>query len=207
MSVVGLTDRTASWMTPLTFVTRDTANRLQRRGDSANFFLLRSDGGDGDQLAREIDARFPELNAMTSEEIGENSRRLLADNFNAPLLIMVVISLGIGALVIGLSVYGFVSERRREYGALKAVGTRNRGLYRLVTTQALALAAVGLVSGVLLTRLAAWGIHAAWPKFLFVSLPSHYALLIVAALAMALVGALAPARVLARLDPAEVFRR
>jgi putative ABC transport system permease protein len=108
--------------------------------------------------------------------------------------------------VIGLSTYSFVSEHRREYGALKAIGARPAGLYRLVSVQALAIALGGLLCGVLLAQLTAWGIHTLWPKFLFVSLSWHFLVLIVATLAMGLIGALVPVRVLARLDPAEVFR-
>lgn len=49
---------------------------------------------------------------------------------------------------------------------------------------------------------------ASWmTPLVFVSLPSHYLLVVAAALLMGLVGALVPARVLARLDPAEVLRR
>ena len=205
LRVVGTTDDTASWMTPLIFVTRGTANALERRRDTATFLLVRSDR-DQRALARELGRRFPQLGVMTSDEIAENSRELSSRAFNSPLLMMAVIGLGIGALVIGLSAYGFVTERRAEYGALKAIGARSSRLYRVVTWQALSIAAVGLVSGILLAQIASWGIHSAWPKFLFVSLPSHYVLLLGSAMAMGLTGALVPIRTLARLDPAEVFR-
>jgi putative ABC transport system permease protein len=119
----------------------------------------------------------------------------------------VLIALAVGALVIAITTYGFVAERRREFGSLKAIGARNGRLYRVVSAQALAIAATALVAGVVLERGTASAIEALWPKFLFVALPSHYTLLVVAALGMGLVGALVPARVLARLDPAEVFRR
>ena len=207
LRVVGTTDGTASWMTPLIFVTRSTANALERRRDTATFFLVRSGGRDPGTLAGELRRRFPKLGVMTRDEIAENSRELSSRAFNSPLLVMAVIGLAIGALVIGLSAYGFVTERRAEYGALKAIGARSSRLYRVVTWQALAIAAVGLGSGILLAQLASWGIHSAWPKFLFVSLGSHYVLLLGAALAMGLTGALVPIRTLARLDPAEVFRR
>jgi putative ABC transport system permease protein len=120
---------------------------------------------------------------------------------------MVLIALGVGALVIGLTTYGFVSDRRREFGSLKTIGARNGRLYRLVAGQAVAIAAAGLVGGVLLRLLAGSAIHSLSPKFLFVSLPGHYVLVAVAALLMGLAGAIVPVRVLARLDPQEVFRR
>ena len=206
LRIVGLTDGTASWMTPLVFVTRQTANLLQRQSDIATFFLLRTANGRTAQVAREVRARFPALLVVTRGQIAHQSRVLTTGAFNSTLGTMVLIALGVGTLVIGLSAYSFVSERRREYGALKAIGGRAGTLYRVVSVQALAIAAGGMLAGIVVAQLAAWGIHAAWPKFLFVSLPSHYVLLVVATLVMGLIGALVPVRVLARLDPAEVFR-
>jgi putative ABC transport system permease protein len=207
LRVVGLTDRTASWMTPLAFVTRAQAAAMQGVPSSASFVLVRGDGRPADRLAALLRKRFPHLNVMTRGELAANDRALMSRAFNAPLLVMVLISLAIGALVIAITTYGFVAERLREFGSLKAIGARNGRLYRVVSAQAIAIAATALVAGLVLQRGAAAAIEALWPKFLFVSLPSHYVLVISAALAMGLVGALVPARVLARLDPAEVFRR
>jgi putative ABC transport system permease protein len=205
LRVVGLTGETAAWMTPLIFVTRDTANTLEGRGDTARFVLVR--GSDPGSLAARIARRFPQLSVMTRDEIRANDRELLSRAFNSPLLVMVLIALGVGALVIGLTTYGFVSDRRREFGSLKAIGERNGRLYRLVTGQAIAIAAVGLAAGVILRIVAGSTIHSISPKFLFVALPAHYVIVVVAALVMGLAGALVPVRVLARLDPQEVFRR
>ena len=207
LRIVGLTGKTASWMTPLVFVTRREAASMQGAADSASFILVRGDGIPADGLAAGLQERFPDLNVMTKDELASNDRALMSRSFDAPLLVMVLISLAVGALVIAITTYGFVAERRREFGSLKAIGARNGRLYRVVSVQALAIALLSLVAGVALGQGTASAIESLWPKFLFVSLPSHYVLVVIAALVMALVGALVPARVLARLDPAEVFRR
>ena len=93
------------------------------------------------QALRERLARaFPSLSVLTRDQIAANDRKLMASSFNSTLLVMVLIALGVGALVIGITIYGFVSERRREFGALKAMGERNWRLYWLVSRQALAIA-------------------------------------------------------------------
>lgn len=207
LDVVGLTDRTASWMTPLIFTTQRQAGRLLRSEGKASFFLITAREGPVSKLKKRIAKRFPKLSVQLKDEIAANDRTLMAKTFNAPLLIMVLIALGVGALVIGITIYGFVSERRREFGSLKAIGERNSKLYTLVSKQAFAIAFVGLVAGVVLQRATSTAIHDLWPKFLFVSLGSHYILMVLAAFVMALAGALVPVRVLARLDPLEVFRR
>jgi putative ABC transport system permease protein len=98
-------------------------------------------------------------------------------------------------------------ERQLEYGVLKAVGARNRFLYRVVATQALAAALAGSALGVLAALGAAWLIMALRPQFLITVEPTSGLLALAAGLGMALLAALFPARMLARLAPAEVFRR
>lgn len=207
LRVVGLTDKTASWMTPIVFTTRRQAAGMQDAPDAASYILVRRDGTSSDELAQSLQKAHPQLNVMTREELSGNDRELVGRTFDAPLMVMVLTALGVGGVVIAITTYGFVSERRREFGALKAIGASNRRLYRLVSTQALAIASVALVVGLAVQHGAARAIEALWPKFLFVSLPGHYVLAVIAAVVMGVAGALVPARVLAHLDPAEVFRR
>ena len=207
LRVVGLTGETASWMAPLVFTTRHSAARLRRLPGTATFFLVRADGVTAETLRTRLARAFPSLSVLSRDEIAANDRRLMAGVFDSTLMVMVLIALGVGAFVIGITIYGFVSERRREFGTLKAIGERNRHLYWLVSRQALALAFLGLGIGLLLQRLTGSVVETLWPKFLFVYLASHLTLMVIAAFAMALVGALVPVRVLARLEPVEVFRR
>ena len=205
--VVGLTAKTSSWMTPLVFVPRRLAAALQGRPRSASFVIARTDDVSPVALAERLRSRFDGVNVLTKAELAANDRDLMAASFNAPLLVMVLIALAVGALVIAITTYGFVAERRREFGSLKAIGAPNARLYRVVSGQAVAIALAGLAAGIALRQVAGGVIEAIWPKFLFVSIPGHYALTVAAAIVMGLVGALIPARVIARLDPAEVFRR
>jgi len=210
LRVVGLTDRTSAWMAPLLFTTRAEANAANRRGDVASYVVVRGPGspsGSPSALAATLRSRFPGLEVLTRDQLAANDRQLMSGPFNAPLLVMVLVALGVGALVIGLSVYGFVTERRRELGMLKAIGGSARRLYASVGAQALAIAGAGLVAGLVLQRLGASAMTALEPKYLFVFEPGHLAVALLAAVAMALAGALVPARMIARLDPAEVFRR
>ncbi len=207
LRIVGLTDQTASWMAPIVFTTRETAAAAWGRPGAATFFLVRSNGIAPEVLRRRLVRAFPRLSVLTREQIASNDRVLMASSFDSTLLVMVLTALGVGAVVIGITVYGFVSERRREFGTLKAMGARNLRLYRLVSLQALAIALAGLAGGIVVQRVTGDVIETLSPKFLFVYLPSHLELMVAAAFAMALLGALAPVRVLARLDPAEVFRR
>ena len=208
LRVVGITDQTSAWMTPLLFVTRAEANALAARGDVASYILVDAPRGVSDAaLARRLQAKLPGFAVMTRAEITAHDRQLMTSPFDAPLLVMVAVALGVGALVIGLSVYGFVTERRREFGTLKALGGSARRLYGSVAAQALAIAGAGVVGGLLLQRVGAKLMGVVDARFLFEFKPGHVVVALVAAFVMALLGAWAPARVVARLDPAEVFRK
>ena len=206
LRVVGITDETSAWMTPLLFVTRGETNALNDRGDVASYIAVRGPGSPAG-LAATLRSELPGLGILTNDQVATNDRVLMTSAFNALLLVMVSVGFAVGATVIGLSVYGFVTERRRELGTLKAIGGSSRSLYRLVAAQALAIAAAGVGAGFVLQRVAASAMTAIDPKYLFVFRPSHVAVALVAAAAMALAGAWAPARIVARLDPAEVFRK
>jgi len=206
LRVVGLTDRTSAWMTPLLFTTRAEANAANRRGDVATYVVVR--GPDSPRaLAATLRARLPGVTVLTRDQIAHNDRLLMTGPFDGPVLVMVLVALGVGALTIGLSAYGFVTERRRELGMLKAIGGSARRLYVSVGAQAFTIAGAGLLTGLALQRLGALAMTALEPKYLFVFEPGHVAIALVAAMAMALVGALVPTRILARLDPVEAFRR
>ena len=209
LRVVGLTDGTAAWMTPLLFTTRTESNVANARGDVASFVVIRRAGGSGSPaaLAATLRSRLPGFAVLTRDELAANDRELMSGPFGAPLLIMVLVALAVGALVIGLSVYGFVSEHRREFGTLKAIGGSSRRLYGAVAAQGLAIAGAGLAAGLVVQRLGASLMTALEPKYLFVFEPGHLVLALVASVAMGLAGALVPARMIARLDPVEVFRR
>ena len=112
----------------------------------------------------------------------------------------------VGVLVVGLVIYTATIERRREYGAVKAIGARNRVLYRVVGAQALIAAAVGAVVGIGLAFAAGAALMSWRPQFLVAIEPTAVAIVLASSLVMALLAALIPARSVARLEPAEVFR-
>ena len=208
LPIVGLSRGTSGFMTPLAFATRATVNALSRQPGTANFFLVRPDPSvEPDALARRIDRAVPGVSALTRDEVAGNDRRLFVAPFSGPLLAMVAIAFAVAILVIGLAVYSSTAERSREYATLKALGLRQRALFRLVGVQAAALALAGTAVGVLLAFGAARGVSALAPKYLITISGGSVAAIGASALVMALVAAFVPARFVARLDPASAFRR
>jgi putative ABC transport system permease protein len=206
-TVVGLSEGTSSWMTSFFFIRKSAAEALLRAPGATSFLLVApSDGIASETLQGRLDD-LPGTEVLLKHEMVANDLKLFACVFSTPLKLMVGIAFLVGTLVVGLVIYTATVERQREYGVLKAIGARNGVLYRIVTIQALIAAGAGVLAGVGLAFGAAQLIMALRPQFLVMIEPAAVARAMLAGLAMSLLAALFPARVIAELAPAEVFRR
>lgn len=208
LTVVGLSQGTSGFMTPLAFTTRATANALNEQPQTATFLLVTPEpGADPLALSRRIEAAVPGISAPSRDELVRRDRALFVGAFSGPLLAMILIAAAVAVLVIAITVYSSTRDRSREYATLKAIGLGRRALLRLVAVQAGAVAVAGTALGLLVALAAARGVAALAPKYL-IALTARDALAMgLAALAFALLAGLVPARYLARLDPATAFRR
>lgn len=205
-TVVGLSEGTASWMTNFVFVRKSAMESLVRAPGATSFLLVKPEGGTtAGELRDRLDG-LPGIEVLLKSKVMDNDLELFG-SFSAPLQLMAAIAFFVGVLVVGLVIYTATVERQKEYGVLKAVGARNGVLYRVVTVQALIAAGVGSVLGVGLAFGAAQLIAAVRPQFLVAIEPVDVVWALLAGLLMALFAALFPARTVARLAPAEVFRR
>ncbi len=206
-TIVGLSEGTNSWMTSFLFVRKTAIESLLRAPDAASFLLVTP----SERIsAEELLARLKEVSgitARTKRDVIANDMKLFGKVFAAPIQLMAAIAFLVGALVVGLVIYTATVERQREYGVLKAIGARNGILYRVVMIQAIIAAGVGSALGVASAYGAAELIMTLRPQFLIVYEPTAVAESLGAGLAMALIAALYPARVVAGLAPAEVFRK
>lgn len=124
-----------------------------------------------------------------------------------PVRLMTAIAFLVGTLVVGLVLYSATVERQREYGVLKAVGAPARTLYGTTLTQAAIVTAAGAVLGLGLAIGEAQLVMALRPQFLVMFEPGTVATGLAASALMAILAVFLPARVIAGLAPADVFRR
>ena len=213
-SIVGLSDGTAGYMAGYVFITKRAAEALVGAPGGASFVLVTPRAGTApDALRDRLDAALAEPGAgaaagqaLLKSELAANDIRLVARVFGAAIKLMSGVAFAVGALVVGLAIFTATVERQREYGVLKAVGAGSGRLYRVVAVQALAAAGAGSAVGLVLLFGARGLLEAVRPQFLIVVEPRDVAVAVAVAAAMALLGALAPARALAGLAPADVFR-
>ncbi len=201
--IVGLSEGTTSWMVSMIFASHAAATALLRAQGSTSFILVT---GENEDVGERLQAALPDVNVLRRETVASNDLKFLAGVFSVPLRLMVAIAVGIGALLVGLTIYSATVERVREYGMLKAIGMRNGWLYGIVARQALGATAFGFAVGVVLVWIVAAGIEQAWPQFLIVVDRASILQAAAGALVMALVASLLPARYVANIDPARVFR-
>jgi putative ABC transport system permease protein len=206
-TVVGISEGTSMWAAGLMFVRKDAAEELMGAPEATSLLLVTPERGVASTTLRERLGNLSGTDAMLKSAMSDNDQELFARAFGGPLRLMVGISLLVGALVVGLVIYTATVERQKEYGVLKAVGTRNRMLYGVVATQALITAGLGSALGVGLAYVASWIIVALRPEFLVAIEPKAVGWALLMGMAMALLGAILPVRTIAKLAPAEVFRR
>lgn len=206
-TIVGFSSGTTSWMTSFFFVRKEDAENLLIAPGATSFLLLTTaDGADMDRITQRLN-NISGVNALTKREMAANDLKLFAKVFSAPLRLMVGISFLVGTMIVGLIIYTATVERQREYGVIKAIGAKNQFLYKLVLTQALFASIAGSCLGVLLANSTAQWIMSARPQFLIIFDPIDSGQALLAGLGMALIATIFPTRVMARLAPAEVFRK
>jgi putative ABC transport system permease protein len=182
--------------------------RARGGGDAISYVLVKVLPGESPtEVANRISQRVPRVTVQTRQQFAAEERRLVADMSTDIITIMNTAGFLTGLAVVVLTIYIATVARRREYGVLKAMGTRNTRLYHLVAIQAVLSACMGLLAGLGMTVLLAVLI----PRFnelLVLSVSASSVLrVVVISLFLAGVAALLPARQIAGLEPAAVVRR
>lgn len=202
MRVVGLTDDTAMFMTPLLFTTTDAMTGMLGAGDTTGAILVSTDypGLVAERL------RDQGLTVRTPAQLREASLTLATKIYGSPVKLMVGVAFAAGTLIVALVAYTRVTEQQRDLGVLKALGATPGRVRRVAVAETVALTVAGAAASVLLlllTReLLAW-----WrPAFPVALTTGTVARTAAAAAVMAVLAAWLPARRLNRLDAATAFR-
>ena len=206
-TIVGLSDGTTSWMTSFIFVRKSAAESLFSAPGMTSFLLVAPSAGTSETVLRERLSALPGVSALAKDEVAQNDATVFSKVIGPPVRLMTGIAFLVGTLVVGLVLYSATVERRREYGVLKAIGAAPRTLYGITLTQALIVTAAGAAFGLALAVAEARLVMELRPQFLVTFEPRTVATGLAASALMALLAVLLPARVIAGLAPADVFRR
>jgi putative ABC transport system permease protein len=201
--IVGISRESSGFMgVGYVFVTHAAAAGLLAAPSVTSYVLV----GTGDPAGVRRRLQLQGLNVLTRQQAASNTEDFFTGVFGGPFRLMVAVAFAAGTLVIALTVYTAVTERRREYGIVKAMGATAGKLVTLALAQTLILAVLGLVAGGGLFAAARELITEARPQFTVLVTTETALRAALAAMTMAVLAGLVPARRLSRLDPASAYR-
>ena len=208
LRVVGLAGGdAASVVSGLAFIDYEAFATATRAAGAASYVLVTPRGGSPGAVADELERSYPSLTVQTREQFSANERQVVSDMSTGLIRGMVVIGVVVGLAVAGLSIYTATTARLREYAVLKAIGMANRSLYGLVSRQSLVTVGAGLALALILVLLLGALLPLIEPSVAIQVTSSSVARTAAITVLIGLVAALVPARKVAKLDPASVYRR
>jgi putative ABC transport system permease protein len=206
-AVCGISDRTNAVESQFCFMRERDARSVLGVGGVTGFVLVRfANASAGDSCIAALRRRFPETAVYDRAAFLANNEEELRKGVLPILGTIAVFGALAGIAIITLLLYGSVLERREEYAVLKAIGAPTRTLFLLVLRQSLLGSGAGFAAGTACSFAAGSLIERIVPEVSLAVTGTAVAVIGMAAAAMGSLGALLPARAVARIYPAEVFR-
>ena len=150
VQVTGLTDGVRSFTTtPYVFVDMSRARTYVGIPKTyANYFLIKlKPGADAKKIESEIKAQSPKYEVMTTAEFSERSRQfwLFGTGAGAALFAGAILGVIVGTVIVAQTLYSSTKDHIEEFATLRAIGSSNRYIYKVIMYQALLNAVIGFV--------------------------------------------------------------
>lgn len=188
------------------YVPLQTAEDLLQVQDKASLFWVKcTDPSFTNDVSEAIHQLSPKLQMRNVKEWTSMMTSNNMPGLNYFITAIVAIAVGVGFLVIFLSMYTTITERTREIGILKSLGASKGYIISVILRETSLLSLVGIVVGCALSEITRKVILARFPT-LVIELTWEWALYAaLLALAGSMVGAFYPAWRAARLDPVDAL--
>lgn len=121
--------------------------------DPIAYILVKAQPGEDLQaLKKRIEKAMPATTAYTKEELSEKTRFfwLARTNIGLVLGMGAIVGIIVGIVVVAQILYSSVSDHIKEFGTLKAMGASDQELYAVIVEQAIWMAVLGYIPGMLL---------------------------------------------------------
>jgi putative ABC transport system permease protein len=156
-----------------------------------------------EEVGRRIDAELPGNQVLLTRDIGLSFGREIP-GIQGFVRAVMGLSIVVSSLVILLAMYTTITERTREIGILKSLGASKRYIIGVIEKEAIAISLIGVVAGLIIALVAAFGIERATT----LQLEFHWSWIVTAALiglGAGAIGALYPAIRAANQDPVKAL--
>lgn len=177
--------------------------QLGGEGKASGFLVKIKEGFAEEQVAENIQARFPDNQIVLTKDIEELYMSGIPA-LNVFLNVIIGVAAVISALVILLTMYTTVTERTRQIGIMKSLGMSNAAIAWTVAQEALLISFCGVVGGILLTIILRFLLTKVTTLEVELS-PLVWAIVLVIGLLGGAIGALYPALRAARMDAVEAL--
>ncbi|MEA5597728.1 FtsX-like permease family protein [Rivularia sp. UHCC 0363] len=124
-----------------------------------SYVLIQAQPGQNiQQLKKRLEATFPETKAYTTAELSQKIRVFWQQSTGIGFILGLGAAVGVvvGVVVVSQILYSAVADHLQEFGTLKAMGASNTMIYGVIIEQALWMAILGYIPGMLLC----WGLGA-----------------------------------------------
>jgi putative ABC transport system permease protein len=215
--VGGISENSSAFMTPFAFIKYDDLIDFYFESDVAadiatfpllSFLLVDIEpGADPLIVAERIEERVAAADVFLPADLAKRDVNLGREMLGPILGLLLVVSYGIGVLVVGMFMFAAIRSRLRDLGVLKALGFRQGTLGLAAIAEAAVLTLAALPIGILLAIIIAKIIDIIAPVYLVLAAePDAIIRTAIACLIFAMLGAIIPVRTIAHIDPATVFR-
>lgn len=205
-TVVGLSSGTFSSANAVLFVPfSDLEDILSSSGTYSYLLVDAKQGVDAHVLAAKITDEVEKVNALTHDAFIKNDYAMAKQMGVELIIIMTIICSVLAALIVGFTAYSLVMRKRRELAIARALGIRNISILTGVMLQSAIVTLCGFIIAVLFAELVIPIIPALVPQITAVVSAAALIQLGLVAIVVAVVGAMIPAYIVTRLDPASVF--
>lgn len=208
VQVVGFTWGLLPFAPAYAFAEQETAREILKTPPDKHTFIMVGvePGGDADVVRARLQSELPDTRVMTrAEYLREILVYILTETqIGFSFGTSTFIGLLVGLITVALSMFSSVIDNMRQFGTLKAVGSRTFDLALLLFTQAVVYALVGSLIGLGAVAGMVQGMRN--PQLTPVLLPEAYGITVVLMLGVCLSASLLALFRLVRLEPAMVFR-
>lgn len=204
--IVGISSETNAFVFQYLFISFEDAKRVFNQSQIVSYYFLKTADKDLSDLQESVATIIPNSEVKTIQAIADGNASVISSSFLPIVGLLVLIGLFVGITVISLTIYSSTMEKTREFGILKALGTKNQKLYSIVFEQTLISSLSGYFLGLLfyaiIQRLAFEFIPSvhfdlAWP---------FYGYIFALTLVMSILSAFIPVYKVNSIDPAIAFK-
>lgn len=205
-TVTGLTKGTFSSANTVLFVPFSNLDKILSSSGTYSYLLVDTEESiDAKKLAQKIKNDVAKVNALTHKEFIANDLSMAKQMGVEIIVMMTIICSVLAALIVAFTSYSLIMRKRKELAIIKALGVNNRTVLYSVTAQSI----IVTLSGFILATAFAIFIIPTLPQFipqltLLVSIDAIIQLGLIA-LIVSIAGALIPAYMVLRVDPATAF--